>query len=316
MTETWTVLRLLTWTSDYLKSHGSESPRLDAEVLLAHARGCERIMLYAAFDEVVSDQTRASFRELVKRRAAGTPVAYLVGKREFYSLTFRVTPDVLIPRPETEFVVVAALDALGATSPRSKFQGPKCETPASDLGPGTADVGPCLVADIGTGSGAIAVAIARHAPEARVVAIDISPAALEVAKHNAAAHHVADRVEFLQGDLLAWLPAHPRFAVIASNPPYISESELPSLDRSVRDHEPRQALIAGPTGTEVIERLIPQSAERLLPGGWLIIEVSPMIADRVVQLFAADGRFEPSTITKDLAGLARVVKARRSNVSI
>ena len=112
MSETWTVLRLLTWTTDYLKSHGSESPRLDAEVLLAHARGCERIMLYAAFDEVVADDVRAKFRDLVKRRAEGTPVAYLVGKREFYSLSFRVTPDVLIPRPETEFVVVAALDAL------------------------------------------------------------------------------------------------------------------------------------------------------------------------------------------------------------
>src|SRR5947208_4525743 len=112
MSEPWTVLRLLTWTADYLKSHGSESPRLDAEVLLADARGCERIMLYAAFDQIVDDATRAQFRELVKRRAEGVPVAYLVGKREFYSLSFRVTPDVLIPRPETEFVVVAALDAL------------------------------------------------------------------------------------------------------------------------------------------------------------------------------------------------------------
>src|SRR5438094_8013365 len=112
MSETWTLLRLLTWTTDYLKSHGSDSPRLDAEVLLAHARGCERIMLYAAFDQVVDETTRAAFRELVKRRAEGVPVAYLVGKREFYSLSFRVTPDVLIPRPETEFVVVAILDAL------------------------------------------------------------------------------------------------------------------------------------------------------------------------------------------------------------
>src|SRR5437879_1327796 len=112
MPESWTVLRLLIWTTDYLKAHGSDSPRLEAEVLLAHARGCERIMLYTAFDEVVADEVRAKFRELVKRRAEGVPVAYLVGKREFYSLSFRVTPDVLIPRPETEFVVVAALDAL------------------------------------------------------------------------------------------------------------------------------------------------------------------------------------------------------------
>src|SRR6188472_3668005 len=145
MPDSWTVLRLLTWTTEYLKSHGSESPRLDAEVLLAHARGCERIMLYAAFDEVVPDDVRAVFRELVKRRAEGTPVAYLVGKREFYSLAFRVTPDVLIPRPETEFLVLAALDAIREQNlnPNSKIQNP-------------------LVADAGTGSGAIAIAIAKH----------------------------------------------------------------------------------------------------------------------------------------------------------
>src|SRR5688572_11834330 len=116
MPESWTVLRLLTWTTEFLKSRGSESPRLDAEVLLAHARHCERIALYTAFDEVVSDETRADFRDLVKRRGEGTPVAYLVGKREFYSLNFHVTPDVLIPRPETEFVVVEALDALKGLS--------------------------------------------------------------------------------------------------------------------------------------------------------------------------------------------------------
>src|SRR5687767_7835820 len=164
MSEAWTVLRLLTWTTDYLKSHGSDSPRLDAEVLLAHARGCERIQLYTAFDEVVTDEVRAAFRDLVKRRAEGVPVAYLVGKREFYSLSFRVTPDVLIPRPETEFVVLAALDAL-------KIPNPKSPIPNSPL-----------VADIGVGSGAIAIAIAKHAPDCRLIAIDISHTALEIAR--------------------------------------------------------------------------------------------------------------------------------------
>src|SRR6478672_7807971 len=183
MSESWTILRLLTWTTDYLKSHGSDSPRLDAEVLLAHARGCERIMLYTAFDQIVDESVRGKFRELVKRRAEGEPVAYLVGKREFYSLSFRVTPDVLIPRPETEFVVVAALDALK-------------ELPNDPL-----------VADVGTGSGAIAVAIGKHAPRAKAIAIDISSAALAVAKENAAAHQVLERIEFLEGDLLASLPA-------------------------------------------------------------------------------------------------------------
>ncbi|HZN36131.1 MAG TPA: peptide chain release factor N(5)-glutamine methyltransferase [Pirellulaceae bacterium] len=290
MSEPWTVLRLLTWTTDYLKAHGSDSPRLDAEVLLAHARGCERIMLYAAFDQVVADDVRAKFRELVKRRAEGAPVAYLVGKREFYSLSLRVTPDVLIPRPETELVVVETIES----GSKFKVQGSKLE-----------------VADVGTGSGAIAVAVARHAPQCRVTAIDNNPAALAIARENAAANGVAERIEVVLGDLLGGLPAQPRFAVIASNPPYVSESEFATLAPSVKNHEPRQALVAGPEGTEVIERLIPQAAERLLPGGWLIVELSPMIAARVVELIAKSGRYEPATLLKDLAGLQRVVKARR-----
>ncbi len=298
MSETWTVLRLLTWTTDYLKQHGSDSPRLDAEVLLAHARGCERIMLYAAFDQVVDENVRDRFRELVKRRAEGTPVAYLVGKREFYSLPLRVTPDVLIPRPETELVVVETLAAIGG-GPKSKVQGPKSDEAT-------------LVADIGTGSGAIAIAVAKHAPQCRVVAIDSSPAALAIAKQNAAVCSVAERIDFFEGDLFTALSAQPRFAVIASNPPYVSESEFAALPPAIKNHEPRRALVAGPLGTEVIERLIPQSAERLLPGGWLIVEVSPMIAARALELIAADGRYEPASLVKDLAGLPRVVKARRS----
>ncbi len=294
MSESWTVLRLLTWTTDFLKSHGSESPRLDAEVLLAHARGCERIMLYAAFDQIVDDDTRAKFRDLVKRRSTGEPVAYLVGSREFYSLSFKVTSAVLIPRPETEFVVVAVLDAV---------KNSECRMQNAEI----------FVADVGTGSGAIAVTVAKHDPAVKVTAIDISPAALAIAKENATTHGVAERIEFKEGDLLASLPPEPRFAVIASNPPYIGEGEISSLAPSVINHEPRNALIAGPTGTEIIERLIPQAAERLLPGGWLILEFSPMIVNRVAELIAADGRFQEAAVTKDLAGLARVVKARRKS---
>jgi release factor glutamine methyltransferase len=315
MSETWTVLRLLNWTTDYLKKHGSESPRLEAEVLLASAKLCERIMLYAAFDEVVSDELRARFRDLVKRRAEGTPVAYLVGKKEFYSLALRVTPDVLIPRPETESVVVEVLEALGGGSPKSKVQSPKSEE-ADEFAANTEIENPKskiqnpLLADVGTGSGAIAIAVAKHAPSVRITAIDLSKSALEVARANAAQHGVADRIDFFEGDLLSSLPAEPRFAVIASNPPYVSETEYEQLAPQVKNHEPRQALVAGPTGTETIERLIPQAAERLLPGGWLIVELSPMIAARVVELIAADSRYEPATQIKDLAGLARVVKAR------
>lgn len=311
MSESWTVLRLLTWTTDFLRQRGAQSPRLDAEVLLAAAKGCERIMLYTAFDEVVSDEVRGKFRELVKRRAEGAPVAYLVGKKEFYSLPLKVTPDVLIPRPETEFVVIAAIDHLKQfreveTGPKSKVQGPE----AGDLGHSTLDNG-LRAADVGTGSGAIAVAIAKHVPNCRVTAIDKSPAALAIARDNASRHQVSDRIEFVQGDLLAAIPAEPRFAVIASNPPYVSESEYAALSPEVKDHEPKLALVAGPTGTEVIERLISQAAERLSAGGLLVIEVSPMIAPRVVELVAADGHFETGTIVKDLAQQARVVRAVR-----
>ena len=316
MSESWTVLRLLTWTTDYLKERGSASPRLDAEVLLAAAKGCERIMLYAAFDEVVAEGVRTKFRELVKRRAEGVPVAYLVGQREFYSLRFQVTPDVLIPRPETEFVVIAALDRLNAIGnalrgvPEDRGQATGDRSQGSSL-PSTLYPLPSRVADVGAGSGAIAVAIARHAPDVRVTAIDVSPAALAIARENAAAHGVTDRIEFIQGDLLAAIPPEPTFQVIASNPPYVSESEYAALSSEVRNHEPRQALVAGPTGTEVIQRLIPQAAERLLSGGLLVVEVSPMIAARVTDLIASDGRYEPATIGKDLAQQARIVKAIR-----
>jgi release factor glutamine methyltransferase len=313
----WTVGRLLTWTTDFLQQHGSESPRLDAEVLLAHARGCERIALYTAFGEEVSEQARGAFRELVKKRSTGMPVAYLVGKKEFFSLSFRVTPDVLIPRPETEHLVMAALDVL-RVGPKSKVQGPKLGK-ESEIGDQKPDEIPnpksqipnAFLADVGTGSGCIAVAIAKHAPLTRLVATDTSAAALAVARENAATHHVADRIEYHEGDLLSMLPAQRQFDVVVSNPPYIGTSEQGTLAPQVRQHEPHAALFGGERGTETIARLIPQAAERLKPGGWLILEVSPLVADVVVKLVAESGAFEQATQSKDLAGLVRVVKARR-----
>jgi release factor glutamine methyltransferase len=333
-TAPWTVGRLLQWTAEYLKNHGSESPRLDAEVLLAHALGCQRIELYTRFEEEPSEAARATFREFVKRRAEGMPVAYLVGQREFYSLTFRVTPDVLIPRPETELLVVAALDwakegageepkwnaegGRGITnngdqeiddekqhSPPSPFPLP----PSSSRPPSPA---PCSIADVGTGSGAIAVAVAKHLPGCRVTAIDSSAAALAVARKNAAAHGLAERIEFVESDLFSAVPADKRFDLIVSNPPYVLAAEYERLPNDVRQYEPRGALLAGPRGTEVIERLVAQSAERLRPGGGLLMEISPTIHDAVCELIAADTRFERGPTIKDLARLPRVVQARRS----
>jgi release factor glutamine methyltransferase len=288
-TEDWTVGRLLTWTTDYLKRQGSESPRLDAEVLLAKARGCQRIELYTAFNDLVADEIRTAFRELVKRRAGGEPVAYLVGYREFYSLAFEVTPDVLIPRPETEDLVMRVVDL--------------CKNRSADNAP--------RIADVGTGTGAIAVSGARHVAGSQWTAIDISPAALDVARRNAARHQVAERVEFIEGDLLASLPPDVLFDIVVSNPPYVSRSEWEALKTDVRDHEPYQALVAGETGTEIIARLIPQAADRLRPGGWLLIEISPMIEAAVTRLLQAEPRFEPPAIHKDTAHHPRIAQARR-----
>jgi release factor glutamine methyltransferase len=288
-TQDWTIGRLLTWTTGYLTEHGVEGPRLDAEVLLAEARGCRRIELYVAFDELADETVRTAFRELVRRRSEGTPVAYLVGRREFYSMNFRVTPDVLIPRPETELVVVALLDRIKQQS----FDRP------------------VRIADVGTGSGVLAVCAAKHSPVAcEVTAVDISPAALEVARANAADHQVVGKITFVEGDLLDAMPAGPPFDFIVSNPPYVATSEIADLPRDCRDHEPRLALDGGEAGLAVIRRLIPQAAERLAPGGWLIMEIGAN-QPGVEPLLAEDGRFEVGPTMKDLAGLPRVVQAQR-----
>jgi release factor glutamine methyltransferase len=283
----WTVGQLLNWTARYLKEQGSESARLDAEVLLAHVRQCDRIMLYTAFDEPAPDSERAAFRELVRRRASGAPVAHLVGHKEFYSIRFRVTPDVLVPRVETEFLVVALLDL------------------AQDM------AGPLRIADVGAGSGVIAVCAARHLPDCQVTAIDASQAALRVTAGNAEAHAVADRVTLLHSDLLEGVPEEPTFDVIASNPPYVSEEEYEQLPPSVREFEPAAALVGGPTGLETTLRLIDQARPRLRSGGALVLETSPMLEPQLRQHLASAPQFSDVQVIQDLAGLARVVTARK-----
>ncbi len=282
----WTVGKLLTWTTEWLGTKGGESPRLDAEVLLAHVRGCQRIMLYTAFDEVMAEEPRTRFRELVRRRGAGEPVAYLVGNREFFSLSFAVTPAVLIPRPETESVVVRAIDlGRGVASPR--------------------------IADVGTGSGAIAITLAKHLPRATIVASDVSTAALTVARSNAERHAVADRIALVEANLMDNPALDGPWDVIVSNPPYVRESEFSALPRDVRDHEPRGALVAGPRGVELIERLAAEAATRLAPGGWLVVEAGPLVAADVEAILAATAGLEPGPVIRDLAGLPRVFQARR-----
>jgi len=285
--DVWTVGRLLTWTTEWLVSQGSESPRLDAEVLLAFVRGCQRIALYTAFDVPVNDDERARFRGLVKRRGEGEPVAYLVGSKEFFSLPFGVSPAVLIPRPETEGLVIRVIDICQSAGEQAR------------------------IVDVGTGSGAIAVTLAKRMPRATFVATDISPAALAVARDNATRHGVADRIEFVECDLLDTPAAVGPWDVIVSNPPYVREDEFDALPRDVRLHEPRTALVSGPTGVEVIGRLAAAAAKTLAPGGWLLVEVGPSTATAAEQVIAAHAELVPEPTLKDLAGLPRIVQARR-----
>ena len=285
----WTLGRLLNWTTDFLREKGADSPRLDAEVLLSHARGCSRIELYTAFEEEAAEPLREAFRDLVRRRAGGTPVAYLVGQREFFSLSFQVTPDVLIPRPESELLVVRALDLAKSQAGEAVLR----------------------IADVGTGSGVLAVCCAKHLPNCQVTAIDISSAALEVTQTNAERHSVAQRIEFVASDLFAERPAQPEYDIIISNPPYIATSELVGLDTDVRDHEPQLALDGGEQGIEVIERLIPQSIERLKPGGWLLMEVSPVNAALVERMIESNSSLTRHDTIADLAGHPRVVQAQK-----
>jgi release factor glutamine methyltransferase len=284
--ERWTIGRLLTWTAEFLGRKGSESPRLDAEVLLAFVLQCDRVRLYTHFDEEVGERDRGAFRDLVRRRSEGTPVAYLVGKKEFFSLPLKVTPAVLIPRPDTETVVVEFL---------SRWKG--------------RDGVRCV--DIGTGSGAIALACTSQHKSARFLALDISPEALAIARENAEKLGLADRVEFRQGDLLEPVAGDGPFHAILSNPPYIPSRVIPTLEPGVRDHEPHQALDGGEDGLCVVARLIEQAAPLLVPGGDLILEIGTEQEQPVRDLIAAQPELELAPTVKDAAYHPRVVRATR-----
>lgn len=284
--EVWTVARILDWTTRYLKQHGSETPRLDTEILLAHTRQCARIQLYTNFDSPLTDEERAQMRELVKRRAQAEPVAYLVGHREFFGLDFRVTKDVLIPRPDTETLVVELLErAKAIATPR--------------------------VLELCTGSGCIVVSAAANLPAASFIATDVSPAALRIAKENAEKHLVADRIEFREGDLFAAVPQGMQFDLIASNPPYVPEGEIAGLDADVRDHEPMLALRAGADGMKFLNLIVEQAATYLVAGGWLLLETGVEQAPLTADALKARAEFTDTRIVKDLGGRPRVVVARR-----
>ncbi len=293
-TQVWTIGKLLEWTTEYLRKNGSESPRLEAEVLLAHARNSPRIQLYTSFNDEPTEAERTAFREMVRRRAEGTPVAYLVGHKEFFSLDFVVNPDCLIPRPETEHLVVAAIDW---AKERIKV---------------IANSRRLRIADVCTGSGCVAVAMAKQLPHCELSASDISPNALATAAVNIAKHGLEARIQLWEGDLLDAIPSdQPNFDIILSNPPYISDDEFQALSKDVREHEPKIALVSGPTGMEVTERLLSQAASRLQEGGVVMLESSPMLVPRIKQHLQTLGSWALKSTMKDLQGHARIIIAER-----
>jgi release factor glutamine methyltransferase len=276
---------LLNSTARLLAERGSEFPRLDAEVLLAHALGCRRIELYTRYEQPASNELRDHFRALVRRRIDGYPVAYLVGRKEFFSLEFEVGPAVLIPRPETEFVVMECLRL-------------------------AKEIGEPRVADIGTGSGNIAVTVAQQHPGARVTAIDLSSDALLLARRNAERHGVSRRIDFLLGDLFEPIGAELRFDFVLSNPPYIPESQLGQLPTGVRDHEPRLALNGGPSGYEIFQRLVVGAPRQLVPGGYLIVEIGAPQEHTAREQILAHAGYQLAETIHDYSGHARVLCAR------
>lgn len=277
-----TVIEVLRLSTEYLSQHGSMTPRLDAELLLAYALGVRRIDLYLMHDRPLSEQHLVAARELVRRRASHEPVAYTTGTREFYTRAFAVTPAVLIPRPETETLVEVAL----ATMRKSE---------------GT------VAADLGTGSGAIAVTLAAEVPDARVIAVDISPDALAVAGRNAVTHGVEDRITFAEGDWAGPLTAP--VDLVVSNPPYVTTGELAATEPDVRDFEPRLALDGGAGGLDAYAALLSSLPGRVRPGGRLLLEVDPRRAGAVAAAVATVFPGADSRCHLDLSHRERVLEA-------
>ena len=273
---------------------------MNAELLIMFTLACDRAHLYAHPERDLTPDETQRYDGALARRAAGVPAQYITGHQEFWGLDLIVSPAVLIPRPETEHVVEAVLEIVSGTD-LEQIQNQKPRTGVSaphDL----------RIVDVGTGSGAIALALAKELPSAEIHATEISSEALEVARANAARHELASPIDFHLADLLIGFPPA-SFDFIVSNPPYVGDSEEESVQLEVRKFEPRNAVFAGPTGLEVIERLIPQAHGALRPGGWLVFEISGTIADRVRGLLASWDEVE---IRSDLQGIARVAIARKS----
>ena len=277
--EKWTVLKVLNWTTQYFQQKGIATPRLDAEVLLAHLLGTDRVGLYLNYDKPLKEEELKAFREMIQRRSGGEPIAYITGYKEFWGLRFRVTPACLVPRPSTELLVEEALK-IARTIPSPK------------------------ILEIGTGCGAVAIALAKELKEAQVVATDISPYALEVAAENAKEHGV--EVVFLQADLF---PEGEVYSLVVSNPPYVPTEKIFELEPEVRDYEPPEALDGGEDGLKYFRAIAKEAPEHLSEGGWLILEMGEGQHEQVLDILKREG-FSSLELVPDLEGIKRVVKAR------
>jgi len=288
--ETWTILKLLTWTTAYFKSHDVEQPRATAEILLAHTLGVRRVDLYVQYERLLEEGELGRFKGYIKRRVQREPAAYIVGKREFWSMDFEVTPSVLIPRPETETLVEAVLAIVPAE-----------QTPA-----------PLRILDLGTGSGAVVVAVASERPNHEFYAVDRSEEVLAVARGNAKIHGLDKTITFLHGDWFDPVREEGQhFDVIVSNPPYIATSELEELPPEIGRHEPWKALDGGPDGLDAIRLIVVEASDHLLPGGWLLFEIGHDQWVRVKKLISAAGAYSDLSVIKDYSGHERVARARR-----
>ncbi|MFH1057431.1 MAG: peptide chain release factor N(5)-glutamine methyltransferase [Pseudomonadota bacterium] len=289
MVQTWTIGTLIAWAAEYLAGRGIASPRLNGELLLAHSLGLTRIDLYLRFEQPLTPEELAGFKALILRRRAGEPAAYILGRKEFYGLEFKVGPGVLVPRPETEHLVEEALTRL-RREPEPRLL------------------------DLCTGSGAVALAVLANLPEATAVGVDLSPEALGYAQANAAALGLNGRATWRAGDLWdAVAPAGGFFPVITANPPYVTEAEWPGLSPEVREFEPRLALVGGDDGLDLVRAIIAGSGAFLRPLGWLLIELGAGQAEAAMALARRAGIFSQVEMVKDLAGIQRVLACQRGD---
>lgn len=292
--KTWIIKDLLPVSIDFLKEKNIESPRLCAEILLAHQLNTDRLKLYLEYDQPVGEKDLSQYRSMIKRLIDGEPVQYITGIQEFWSMDFIVNSSVLIPRPETEILVEQALRIYNEEY---------------------AEKNPVIsILDIGTGSGAIATAIASELEKAKISAVDISAKAMNTAKLNAAKHGMENRISFYEGDLFAPFKSdHQTFDIILSNPPYVAKKDYESLPRKIKDFEPGLALESGEDGLSHIREILEKTPEFLNPGGWIMLEMDPGQTDSAIQIITENNEYATGQVIKDYSNKDRVVIARKKS---